>query len=787
MLLLPSFAAQPGFSSISKPELRSMTRDENIVHETIVAVMKWRSLIEQKLHDHEEAVESFFHPKTLTASAEGEETGAAAADVPDAVEREIALWEAEEARLSLHTQMDTEAVGMLKAILAGSGVAEAAAQLRLLQAAVGSLAGKFRVVEDAVKYLRWLRPYAAVLSAAAQRQRPVQDVVDAIPYIFNTFRMVWTCSKSYGDATFLSRRRFRGLMQSVFELLTAALRTLLRQMPRDLGTDMAIWHRHPTPGQTSEAHRRQKEATLFVCEASTAAREGYFAVKLQLEEALVAHGWGFGEEAEVGFFGDLEHLYQRAVDMLACQDAAAARYLAIADLKKAKIAHRVNAALLTATWHDLVSDLNDLPFDFTHRRSADAWAAAFSGFRAKAEGLKALESTMLSKAHGPGGVDRSAAAAPPAERAAAAAAAEVPMYSAGAAPLKQASPSLAVVLSFNPPEMAIIGPVREQTVDALAAQLPAVFSTASGRALTSRAPPQRFVRTGCRPGGLAGLAGSERAEEYWHYRANAHFADELAQAFVASLLLDVLEKEGGWVLRDTNAAHVASGEGETKVHAKFFFTKKTAKKKASIVGPVREQTVDARAGPLGPREEYWHYREKNWHYREEYWHYREEYWHYREEYWHYREEYWHYREEYWHYREEYWHYREEYWHYREEYWHYREEYWHYREEYWHYREEYWHYREEYWHYREEYWHYREEYWHYREEYWHYREEYWHYRGAFVASLLLDVLEKEGGWVLRDTNAADVASGEGETKVHAKFFFTKKTAKKKVRATTQPST
>lgn len=113
-------------------------------------------------------------------------------------------------------------------------------------------------------------------------------------------------------------------------------------------------------------------------------------------------------------------------------------------------------------------------------------------------------------------------------------------------------PNLIINLTFNPPEIAIVGPIREATIQKLQQVLPQVCTSAPG----------------ARP---AVVLSRVESPLHWYCKLPAHFAnEELGQTSIMVAILDSLEEEGGWKLMASNALN----HDETKCTYKFFFTQK---------------------------------------------------------------------------------------------------------------------------------------------------------------------------------------------------------------------
>ena len=122
-----------------------------------------------------------------------------------------------------------------------------------------------------------------------------------------------------------------------------------------------------------------------------------------------------------------------------------------------------------------------------------------------------------------------------------------------------ARPNLIVNFKFNPPTIQIVGPIKEATVEKLNTVFPRMTSTANG----TKSPTPKFVH--------------ESTPPHWHVKLVGQFCDQLGQSMICLALLDALEEEGGWVLKDTNAITMMDTDAiQQSSHEvlKFFFVKK---------------------------------------------------------------------------------------------------------------------------------------------------------------------------------------------------------------------
>lgn len=115
------------------------------------------------------------------------------------------------------------------------------------------------------------------------------------------------------------------------------------------------------------------------------------------------------------------------------------------------------------------------------------------------------------------------------------------------------APALIVSMVFDPPRISIVGPVQESTIMKLNELLPNLTTISSaGR----RAPPS-FKRV-------------EAQIPTWDVELRNLLSDEVSKLAIMVAVLDCLEDEGGWSMRDTHALTHDYDEAY-----KFFFTKKS--------------------------------------------------------------------------------------------------------------------------------------------------------------------------------------------------------------------
>ena len=115
-------------------------------------------------------------------------------------------------------------------------------------------------------------------------------------------------------------------------------------------------------------------------------------------------------------------------------------------------------------------------------------------------------------------------------------------------------PVLIVNAHFNPPTFSILGPIKETTLTHLQQTLPT--STTTSRGVKKELPTFKHVSS----------------PDHWTIRLDGMFCDQLGMSQLFLRLLECLEDEGGWVLKDTTGITLDDdSEGY-----KFFFLKKGA-------------------------------------------------------------------------------------------------------------------------------------------------------------------------------------------------------------------
>lgn len=123
-----------------------------------------------------------------------------------------------------------------------------------------------------------------------------------------------------------------------------------------------------------------------------------------------------------------------------------------------------------------------------------------------------------------------------------------------------AHPNLVVNFIFNPPTIRIIGPIKETTVEKLSQTIPCKTNTTPS---TKKSSDPKFVH--------------ESSPPHWYIQLQGQYCDQLGQSMLYMALLDALEDEGGWMLKDCNAVTMEDTDAIQQAHYecnKFFFVKK---------------------------------------------------------------------------------------------------------------------------------------------------------------------------------------------------------------------
>eukprot|EP00760_Papus_ankaliazontas_P009306 PhM_4_TR14009/c0_g1_i1/m.61703 len=114
-------------------------------------------------------------------------------------------------------------------------------------------------------------------------------------------------------------------------------------------------------------------------------------------------------------------------------------------------------------------------------------------------------------------------------------------------------PVLIVNVHFNPPTFTIIGPIKETTLQHLQDVLPTSTTTMRGQKKT----PPAFAHVA--------------QPAHWSLRLDGQFCDQLGMSQLFLRMLECLEEEGGWVLKDTTGNTL---DDDSEAY-KFFFLKKS--------------------------------------------------------------------------------------------------------------------------------------------------------------------------------------------------------------------
>ncbi|KAG5469682.1 hypothetical protein CUR178_01820 [Leishmania enriettii] len=118
--------------------------------------------------------------------------------------------------------------------------------------------------------------------------------------------------------------------------------------------------------------------------------------------------------------------------------------------------------------------------------------------------------------------------------------------------------NLIVNMSFNCPEVRILGPVQESTIERLNKILP--FSTTSTRSIRSSSPKFQYLSN----------------PDHWMIKLDGQFCDAEGVSRLMVLLLDALEEEGGWTLTSSQTSsdrETGSLQQDSVTSYKLFFSK----------------------------------------------------------------------------------------------------------------------------------------------------------------------------------------------------------------------
>uniref|UniRef100_A0A7S4LLR3 Uncharacterized protein n=1 Tax=Eutreptiella gymnastica TaxID=73025 RepID=A0A7S4LLR3_9EUGL len=111
--------------------------------------------------------------------------------------------------------------------------------------------------------------------------------------------------------------------------------------------------------------------------------------------------------------------------------------------------------------------------------------------------------------------------------------------------------NLIVTVTFNPPEVFIIGPIKETTIQKLQSILPEVCTNLPGQKTAIQ-----FSKIEQPP--------------HWHSKLIQSYCDDVGQTKIILTILDCLEQEGNWKMKGSNAFN----HDEVLVTYKFFFVQK---------------------------------------------------------------------------------------------------------------------------------------------------------------------------------------------------------------------
>eukprot|EP01063_Lacrimia_lanifica_P023997 TRINITY_DN3193_c0_g2_i3.p1 TRINITY_DN3193_c0_g2~~TRINITY_DN3193_c0_g2_i3.p1 ORF type:complete len:569 (+),score=208.34 TRINITY_DN3193_c0_g2_i3:50-1756(+) len=560
MLFLPSFATKDDFVAENKGQEAKLTMNPDVVAAVVVAVSTWRSLCEKLVAEYDSRCQDFYEP--AYGKAEKDISG------------EIALWKQNVTETEMLGQLQADRVVLLMDVVRASGDAQGLKELDQLEKHMETLEGYRDRAVIANNHLSLFTPYLACLETVKARDKPLDEVTDLLQPLFSTLRVAWSCTELYPDNS-IGTRRFWDMLGSVFRNIAECVRRHLRTVPKRIGNEYVRVDKS-RPNESLREQQELKGVVLSVLDVTTAVKEAYYKTRVYLEECM-GRVWDFSTKWEEVLFEDLDFLYEKGMEILTCLDTCYEHYTTQQEMKKknAEQGGKYNTALLTATLNDITASLNDLTFDLTLKEHYMLWDEALVAFRQHSERLKHLEET--------GGMHSHTSLSAPDDRIkdlypAEAVGGFTPIASHGMKAMTEPSPTLFIVTTFNPPEVFIYGPVREGTIDVLNVNIPAAFSTATSKVMFGRQVPPIFVKKSVKDEALNytgvhndfGVGG-----HYWHLAAHSQFCDEVGQSYLASIILDTLEKEARWVLRDTNATYLPlSGDSGQKVHYKYFFQKR---------------------------------------------------------------------------------------------------------------------------------------------------------------------------------------------------------------------
>lgn len=120
------------------------------------------------------------------------------------------------------------------------------------------------------------------------------------------------------------------------------------------------------------------------------------------------------------------------------------------------------------------------------------------------------------------------------------------------------SKNLVINMSFNPPTIDVLGPIKESTVDRLNEVIPT--STTSTRSIRNEPPKFEYLAN----------------PDHWHIKLDGQFCDTDGVSRMIVLLLDALEEEGDWTLvssQTSNQRNNTAMQQEFVENYKLFFIK----------------------------------------------------------------------------------------------------------------------------------------------------------------------------------------------------------------------
>eukprot|EP00756_Hemistasia_phaeocysticola_P032531 Hpha_TRINITY_DN16411_c2_g9::TRINITY_DN16411_c2_g9_i1::g.161681::m.161681 len=568
-LLMPAFAASEEFQSSSDVDIYERSRDPEMVATCCEAVERWRSLIVEVVQGHAELVRAFFSGHNTEVGGDGEQRP----------EDEIDLWGKAEVRLGVHLQLSTKPVQLILRLLEVSENSDALRQRSALLDSAADLERDWSLSTDAVRYLSALTPYTACLREISQG-RSLSDSVDTLHPLYGALRMVWTCSAAYGaEGGNEAAGRFFGLLQRIASLVVEGARYHLRALLPALGRDMVVRSAAPTRGEASRTHREQKQLVLHAADVCTTLKEQYYKVKLDLEDTRAP--WDFSQDDLL--FDSADYCYERTAELLSVLDSINERHQRYTELKAA--GHK-QAALINVTLEDARQLFVGIKFDWLCPTQLERWQLSLETFRGQMAGVDRLAEQKNTERPGSRNLVElyKSLERTPEPRT------DHANYALSNAPLKAPSPTLILSFAFNPPEVSIIGPLREGTVEALSDVLPRAFTTTTSRELFGKGTVPKFVKRRVGDENSGSLASNALPDEmarglyttadgepatYWYMSTDAHFcSDQTGQSMVFLTILDALEREGSWRLHDTHAAYLPLSGGGYKAYHKFFFNKR---------------------------------------------------------------------------------------------------------------------------------------------------------------------------------------------------------------------